>query len=48
MTIYSADWETEQIGLKGTRTNNIFPLTVIAHTTQLSGINNIIYAKEKL
>lgn len=40
------DRAREQGNIKGTRTNNIFPLTVIAHAAQLSSLNSIIYPNE--
>lgn len=41
------DRAREQGSIKGTRTNNSFPLIVIAHAAQLSRFNSTIYPNEK-
>lgn len=41
------DRARKQRNIKGTRTNSIFPLTVIAYVVQLSRLNSIIYPNEK-
>lgn len=41
------DRTRKQGSIKGARTNDIFPLTVIAHAAQLSSLNSIIYPNEK-